>query len=82
MPHTTLRDRINGKTNRQETRANNYKLTQEEEDSLCKWILSLDSRGASPRPSAITDMANLLLVARGNYYPPLLPPTIGVNWAT
>jgi hypothetical protein len=73
VPHTTLRDRINGKTYRQETRTNNYKLTLEEEDSLCKWILSLDSRGASPRPSAIANMANLLLVACGNHYLPFLP---------
>ncbi|KAJ5798979.1 uncharacterized protein N7503_006484 [Penicillium pulvis] len=77
VPRSTLRHQINGVRNRQETRPTRLKLTQEE-DSLCQWILSLDKRGASPRPSAIVDMVNLLLAAREDM-PPL---TVGVNWAT
>ena len=36
-----------------------------EEDSLVEWIISMDSRGAAPRPSTIREMANILLAARG-----------------
>ncbi|OQE39094.1 hypothetical protein PENCOP_c007G01948 [Penicillium coprophilum] len=36
-----------------------------EEESLKKWILSIDSRGSAPRPSTVREMANLLLEKRG-----------------
>ncbi|OQD88383.1 hypothetical protein PENANT_c004G01384, partial [Penicillium antarcticum] len=45
---TTLRRRISGIKSREETRANNHKLTSLEEETLEKWILSLDERGAGP----------------------------------
>jgi ribosome biogenesis GTPase A len=38
VPESTLRDRLTGQTFRAETRANGHKLTQNEEDSLEKWI--------------------------------------------
>jgi hypothetical protein len=78
VPRTTLRRRLAGSTNRAETRANSHKLTQIEEESLQKWILSMDSRGAAPRPATVREMANLLLAARGST-PPL---TVGENWVT
>ena len=65
VPRTTLRRRLTGTTKRSETRANNHKLTQNEEESLRKWILSMDSRGVAPRPSTIREMADLLLATRG-----------------
>ncbi|CDM27547.1 Probable transposable element [Penicillium roqueforti FM164] len=34
---------------------------QIEEESLQKWILSMDSRGSAPRPSSVREMANILL---------------------
>ena len=57
-------------------RPSGYKLTQLEEDSLAKWIISMDSRGVAPRPSTVTEMADILLAARGTRP----PPTGGVNW--
>jgi hypothetical protein len=76
VPESTLRTRLKGSTNRAETRANGYKLTKIEEESLKKWILSMDSRGAPPRPSIVRRMANLLLAARGS-----TPTTsVGQNW--
>jgi predicted HTH domain antitoxin len=42
VPRSTLQDRLNGIKFRKETRANSYKLTPIEEESLVKWILSLD----------------------------------------
>ena len=78
IPRTTLRRRLAGTTNRVETRANSHKLTKIEEDSLRKWILSMDSRGVAPRPTTVREMADLLLAARGST-PPL---SVGKNWVT
>jgi len=73
VPRTSLRNRINGHRNRSETRANNYKLTQLEEESLLQWTLSMDSRGSAPRPTMVAEMANILLAER-------CTQTVGVNW--
>ncbi|KAI2787018.1 hypothetical protein POX_f07371 [Penicillium oxalicum] len=78
LPSSTLCDRAKGVIARVDTRPNGHKLTLLEEDSLTKWILSMDSRGAAPRPSTVREMANILLAARGTN--PLL--TVGVNWAS
>ena len=78
VPETSLRRRLNGHQTRSETRANSHKLTEIEEESLQKWILSMDSRGAAPRPSLVREMANLLLAARGS----TPPPSVGENWVT
>ena len=65
VPRTTLQRRLGGQTSRAETRANSHKMTQNEEESLVQWIISLDRRGAPPRPSNIREMANILLAERG-----------------
>ncbi|OQD91366.1 hypothetical protein PENVUL_c284G00185, partial [Penicillium vulpinum] len=78
IPRTTLRDRLSGHTERSTTRANSHKLTEIEEESLRKWILSMDSRGAAPRPATVREMANLLLQQRG--ITPAL--SVGENWVT
>ena len=49
VPDRTLRRRLAGHTSRSTTRANNHKLTQLEEESLKKWILSMDTCGIAPR---------------------------------
>jgi hypothetical protein len=64
VPYATLQYRCNGKPFRLDTRANNYKLTPNEEQSLLQWILSMDTRGSTPRPSMVRDMANILLAER------------------
>ncbi|ODM17137.1 hypothetical protein SI65_07536 [Aspergillus cristatus] len=76
VPRTTLQDRLHGHQNRGEARANNHKLTQTEEETLKKWILSMDSRGAAPRPAIVREMADLLLATRGST--PV--QTVGENW--
>ena len=53
MPEATLRRRLAGHTNRHDTRANNHKLTETEEYTLLQWILSMDSHGAAPSPTAV-----------------------------
>lgn len=50
-------------------RANSYKLTQNEEDSLVRWVLLLDQRGAPPRSVYIQEIANILLAKRGDPIP-------------
>jgi hypothetical protein len=75
IPRSTLQTRAYSVVSIVERRNPNQKLTQLEEDSLTKWILSIDSRGAAPRPSTVREIANILLAARGTN-PPL---TVGVN---
>lgn len=67
--------RADGRVSREDTRPNGHKLTQFEEDSLTERILSMDSRGAAPKPSTVRDMANILLAARGE----IPPATVGKN---
>ncbi|CEO58510.1 hypothetical protein PMG11_03229 [Penicillium brasilianum] len=43
-----LSDLQEGRASRVDTRPSGHKLTQLEEDSLCQWIISMDSRGAAP----------------------------------
>ncbi|OQD64339.1 hypothetical protein PENANT_c382G01324, partial [Penicillium antarcticum] len=66
VPNSTLSTRLKGVQNRAISRANSHKLTDIEEESLQKWIISLDTRGAAPRPSTVRETANLLLAARGS----------------
>jgi hypothetical protein len=75
IPYATLHTRASRTASRVDKRPSSHKLTQLEEDSLTEWILSMDSRGAAPRPSTIREMANILLAARGTN--PLL--TVSVN---
>lgn len=76
IPGTTLRRRLAGHTNRADSRANNHKLSQTEEETLKQWILSMDTRGAAPRPAAVREMANVLLAKRGTT--PI--KTVGEKW--
>ncbi|OQD93547.1 hypothetical protein PENVUL_c008G03920, partial [Penicillium vulpinum] len=76
VPETTLRRRLKGVQSRVICRANSSKLTEIEEESLQKWILSMDSRGAAPRPSMVREMADLLLQKRGTT--PVL--SVGEKW--
>jgi hypothetical protein len=65
VPDRTLRRRLVGVKSREETRANSHKLTILEEETLYNWIVSLDIRGAAPRPNTVREAANLLLEGRG-----------------
>jgi hypothetical protein len=58
VPETTLRDRIAGRTPRNETPANNLNLNKLEEQIIVNYILDRDSRGFSPRQANIEDIAN------------------------
>ena len=78
VPRTTLRRRLAGYTNRAETRANSYKLTEIEENlfknGFSLWILAEQPLGLL----LVREMANLLLAARGS----TLVISVGENWVT
>jgi hypothetical protein len=76
VPRTTLQRRLNGQSFRAETRANGHKMTQNEEESLIRWILSMDQRGAALRPSHMREIANILLAQRGS----TSTQTVGEKW--
>lgn len=78
VPRSTLSTRLNGIQHRAISRANSHKLTDTEEESLQKWIFSMDARGSAPRPSMVQEMANVLLSHRG-----INPSSaVGKNWVT
>ncbi|GMG14216.1 unnamed protein product [Aspergillus oryzae] len=77
IPYSTLQERLNGHTFQAELRVKSHKLTQNEEDSLVRWILSLDQRGAAPQYAHVREMANILLAKRGDP----IPTTVGQKWA-
>ena len=74
VPESTLRDRMAGRTYRPETTANGLKLTELEEEVVCRNILELDSRGFAPRLASVEDMANFILESRGG-------KRVGTRWA-
>jgi len=74
VPYTTLTDRMNGATSRNDTQPNSLKLTQAEEETIVRHVFDRDSRGFSPRLADVEDMANYLLEARGE-------KRVGKNWA-
>jgi hypothetical protein len=79
VPESTLRDRLHGRTHRLSARANCLRLTETEEESLKKWIFSLDLRGAAPRPNDIQIMADILISEHGDTLPIL---KVGKNWVS
>jgi hypothetical protein len=79
VPYSTLCMRLRGRPDRVSIPANGLRLIQTEEESLKKWIGSLASRGAAPRPNDIRIMADILLSERGDTTP---LPKIGKNWVS
>ncbi len=75
VPRSTLRDRVNGALSQTTLRVNGHKLTQIDKDILVKWIISMDNRGAAPRPPIVRTIANILLAATGNNI-------VGKYWVT
>ncbi|OQD74715.1 hypothetical protein PENANT_c169G06617 [Penicillium antarcticum] len=80
VPVSTLKHRIKGRQFRDESRASGHKFTVLEEESMEKWLLSMDSRGAALTHALLRDMANLLL--RSRELIPSDPPKVGQNWTT
>jgi len=64
VPESTLRDRMNGRTPKPESRPAAHRLTVTEEEALVQYVLDLDARGFPPQYAGVEDMANLLLAQR------------------
>src|SRR6201989_2954275 len=75
VPYTTLRNRRQGKSAREDMIPNSRKLTELEEKTLVQHILDLDSRSFPPRLSGVEDMANRFHRERD-------ATKVGVNWAS
>ena len=58
IPRTTLRDRLTGTKQRLLTDRTKRKLTETEEDTLLRWILTMDARGTPLRPTTVRNMAD------------------------
>ena len=61
VPESSLRRRLKGVQSRTNSRANSYKLTEIEEESLEKWILSIDTYRVASRPSIVREIVDILL---------------------
>ena len=81
VPRTTLRDRIDGRVARIDSRANSHKLTSTEELVLMQQILEKDQRGAPATVAIIRQMANILLAERVKGTSQM-PVVVGKNWAS
>lgn len=53
----TLRGRLQGQESLSELRNRAHRLSLQQEDVLISWIISLDIRGAAPRPSRVREIA-------------------------
>jgi hypothetical protein len=78
VPRSTLATRLRGVQSRANCRPNSHKLTEIEEESLEKWIISMTDRGSAPPPGMVREMANIILERRGTT--PII--TVGSNWVT
>jgi hypothetical protein len=65
VPEKTIRRRRTGISSQCDCQPNSRKLTELEEEVIAKYILDLDQRGFAPTYSAVRDMADKLLAARG-----------------
>jgi hypothetical protein len=66
--YTTFSYRITSRTYCPESKANYYKLTDLEEDTIVRYILDLDSRGFMSRLASVKNITNLLLESQGVLY--------------
>lgn len=64
VPRSTLQTRLNRTKQRSTANRTKRKLTETEEKTLLRWILVMNKRGVSLRPSTVQDMINLLLANR------------------
>lgn len=70
---STLTRRMAGKPTHSDHQIKNRRLTPMEEDTIVQYVLDLDSRGYPPTLSAVADMADHILVARGERH-------VGKHW--
>ena len=77
LPVSTLKARLNGREAASEKRHNRFLFSEVAEQSIEKWLLDMDTRGAALTLPMLRDMANLLLRAQKT-----IPSTVGRDWAS
>ncbi|CEL00931.1 hypothetical protein ASPCAL00523 [Aspergillus calidoustus] len=78
VPRSTLRDRLKGHGFQPELRNHSFRLSENQEEALVKWIIDRDTRGVAPKVSHVQQMAYLVL-QEGSSTP---PKPLGKNWVT
>lgn len=71
VPRSTLRDRIDGRTNRRESHQHEQRLTARQEEMLANWIIEQDFQGLSPTHARVRQMAARITEADGDPNPRL-----------
>jgi len=74
VPRSTLHTRVTGVQQKRGSIAKNRLLTPTEEETLYKWITSMDLRGMPPTAAAVRSMASLLIAEHRK------PATVGQKW--
>ncbi len=74
IPTSTLWDRINGRKTAAARNQQFQRLSPEEEEAICGWILRLQAWGWPPRVEQVRSIAQEVLVKKGDDKP------VGINW--
>jgi hypothetical protein len=74
IPTSTLWDRINGRKTAAARNQQFQRLSLEEEEAICDWILRLQAWGWPPRVKQVRSIAKELLIKKSDDKP------VGINW--
>jgi len=77
IPRSTLRDRLNGATDRSTAQQTTQRLTAQQERSLIDWIKELKAQGNPPSHTVIREMASKIETTSN---PTSSPIPIGNHW--
>jgi hypothetical protein len=73
VSYSTLNRRLAGKPTYSDDNIRHRRLTPSEEDIIVRYVLDLDTRGFLPTLSSVADMADHILIARGERH-------VGKHW--
>ncbi len=75
IPSSTLWDRINGRKTAASRNQQFQRLSLEEEEAICDWILRLQAWGWSPRVKQVRSIAKELLIKKND------DKSVEINWS-
>ena len=74
IPRTTLRDRLNGSTTKAASKEAFQRLSNQQENHLCNWVLAQGALGLPPTHQQLKEFATRILVASDDLRP------LGKRW--